>query len=441
VASFNLTGEPFSTWAGPVALATGAEWRKEQYYVTGDPYGNGVFADSPNTAEYPADPILNRPDGNHWYAGNYHNGRGSYNVREAYVEAGIPLLKSDSMGDFDVNVAARRTNYSTAGYISAWKLGATWETPLSGLRLRAVKSRDVRAPNLSELFAAPVVVNAAVTVGNQSVQVQQRTIGNTRLRPEIADNLTIGLVLNQPSWLPGFSASIDYFDVQVNDVISTLGNQDLVNLCLSGNQEICSTMQLNGPAGSNYVTAQAFNLASLRSRGYDFEVAYRTQPNALGIPGRLTFRALATHMLSFLSKSGVRGSIASEQAGVNMGNTPDWKVLASQSWDWDKWNVTLTERWVSDGVRNNEFIECQTNCPVSTSVHRTIFDNHMDGAFYVDVGATYKVNDRLSVYAKVDNVGDRDPVAAPQENPSYALNPALYDVLGRIYRVGLRYSF
>jgi iron complex outermembrane recepter protein len=441
VASFNITGEPFESWAGPVAIAAGAEWRKEQYFVTGDPYGNGVFADSPNTPQYPADPILSQPEGNHWYAGNYHNGRGSYNVREAYLEANIPVLKSESLGEMNLNLAGRKTHYSTSGGVDSWKIGATWNTGFDGWRVRAVTSQDVRAPNLSELFAAPVVVNAAVNFNGQSVQIQQRTIGNTNLRPEIARNTVIGLVLNQPSWAPGFSASVDYFDVKVEDVISSLPNQTLVDLCVAGNQEICATQQLNGPAGSNFVTAQAFNLASLRSKGYDLELAYRTQPNPLGVPGRLTFRVLATHMKSFLTNSGIPNTVPSEGAGVNMGNTPDWKVLATQSWDWNKWSVNLTERWVSDGVYSNEFIECQTDCPVSTANHRTIFNNQMKGAFYVDVGASYKVSKAMTLYAKVDNVANRDPVAAPQENPSYALNPALYDVLGRTYRAGLRYQF
>lgn len=441
VASFNLTGEPFDTWAGPVAIATGAEWRKEQYFVTGDPYGSGVTADNPNTAAYPADPILTQPEGNHWYAGNYHSGSGYYNVKEAYLEANIPLLKSTSLGEVNLNLAGRKTHYSTSGSVNSWKAGATWNTGFDGWRVRAVTSQDVRAPNLSELFAAPVVVNGAVNYNGQSVQVQYRTIGNTKLRPEIARNTVIGLVLSQPSWLPGLSASLDYFDVKVKDVISSMGGQTLVDLCVAGNQEICGTMQLTGPAGSNFVTAQAFNLASLRSKGYDMELAYRTRPNPLGIPGRLTFRALATHMTSFLTNSGIPNTIPSEGAGVNMGNTPDWKVLVSQSWDWDKWSVNLSERWISDGVRSNEFIECQTDCPVSTANNRTIYDNSMKGAFYVDVGASYKFSDRVSVYAKIDNVGNVDPVAAPQENPSYAINPALYDVLGRIYRVGLRYHF
>ncbi|MFA9216844.1 MAG: TonB-dependent receptor domain-containing protein [Sphingomonadaceae bacterium] len=441
VASFNVTGEPFDSWAGPVAIATGAEWRKEQYFVTGDPYGNGVFADSPNTAAYPADPILSQPEGNHWYAGNYHNGKGSYSVKEAYLEANIPLLSASSLGDINLNLAGRKTHYSTSGSVNSWKVGATWNTGLDGWRVRAVTSQDVRAPNLSELFAAPVVINAAVNFNGQSVQIQQRTIGNTNLRPEIARNTVLGLVLAQPSWLPGFSASVDYFDVKVRDVISSMANQTLVDLCVAGNKEICSTMQLTGPAGSNYVTAQAFNLASLRSKGYDIEMAYRTKPNPLGIPGSLTFRVLGTKMISFLTNSGIPNTIPSEGAGVNMGNTPDWKVLASQNWDHDKWNVNISERWISDGVRSKEFIECQTNCPVSTANNRTIFDNSMKGAFYVDLGGSYKWSNTVSIYAKIDNVGNVDPVAAPQENPSYAINPALYDVLGRTYRVGLRYQF
>jgi iron complex outermembrane receptor protein len=441
VASFNITGEPFASWAGPVAIATGAEWRKEQYFVTGDPYGNGVSPDSPNTAQYPADPLFTQPEGNQWYAGNYHNGSGSYSVKEAYLEANIPLLKSSSAGDVNLNLAGRKTHYSTSGSVNSWKVGATWKTGFDGWRVRAVTSQDVRAPNLSELFAAPVVVNAAVNYNGQSVQIQQRTIGNTNLRPEIARNTVVGLVLSQPSWLPGFSASLDYFDVKVKNVISSMGNQTLVDLCVAGNQEICGTMHLTGPAGANYVTAQAFNLASLRSQGYDMEMAYRTRPDAFGIPGSLTFRALATHMKSFLTNSGIPNTIPSEGAGVNMGNTPNWKVLASQSWDSGKWSANLAERWVSDGVRSNEFIECQTDCPVSTANNRTIFDNSMKGAFYVDVGASYKLSKAVTIYAKVDNVSNVDPVAAPQENPSYAINPALYDVLGRTYRVGLRYQF
>lgn len=442
VASFNINGEAFSSWAGPIAVATGAEYRREHYRVTGDPYGNGIFADSPNTAEYPADPLLNTAVGNNWYAGNYHNAQGTYNVKEAYLELNVPVLKSATWGEANVNLADRHTKYSTSGHVESWKLGANWKTGLDGWRLRAVTSKDVRAPNLSELYAAQVVVNNVVQYQGNTVAFQQRTVGNTRLRPEIARNTVFGIVLAQPSWAPGFSASIDYFDIKVDGVISSLTAQQEVDLCVAGNREICSAVSLDNPvAANNFITVQAFNLASLRAKGYDLEAAYRTNLNSWGLPGRLTLRALVTRNISFLTDPGVVGTIPSEGAGVNMGATPRWKGLASQSWDTDKYSLTLTQRWISKGVYSNEFIECQTSCPTSTLIHPTIFNNRMKGAFYVDLGGSVKVNDKVSAFFKIDNIGDVDPAPAPQANLSFGINPALYDVIGRVYRAGVRYNF
>ncbi|TXI89074.1 MAG: TonB-dependent receptor, partial [Cupriavidus sp.] len=110
VASINFSGEPFSSWAGPVSLAFGGEWRKEQYHVQGDPYGDGN-TDSPNTADYPADPVLNASGAN-WFAGNYHSGAGKYSVKEAYAEVNIPLVNSDAAGKANLNLAGRWTDYS-----------------------------------------------------------------------------------------------------------------------------------------------------------------------------------------------------------------------------------------------------------------------------------------------------------------------------------------
>ena len=440
VGSFNLNGELFDGWAGPVSLATGAEYRREKYRVRGDAYGNGVAPGSPSDARYPADPLLNNVVGNNWYAGNFHNGEGSYNVREAYLELNIPLLKSATWGEANLNLADRETRYSTAGSVGSWKIGATWQTPIDGLRLRGVTSKDVRAPNLSELFAAPVVVNNVVQYQGNTISVQERTVGNTALRPEIARNHSVGIVLNQPRWAPGFSISADYFDIEIADMISVLTSQQEVDLCVAGNQDICAAMVLDNP-GSNYVTVQNFNVASLRAKGFDIETAYRTGLDRVGLPGRFTFRALATRNLHFITDSGVVGTIPVDAAGSNMGNTPKWKLLAQQTWDHDKLSLTLTERWISDGTYRNDFIECQTNCPVSTLIHPTIYSNRMKGATYLDFGGSYQLSKALQLYFKVDNLTDESPEPAPQTNASFGINPALYDVVGRTYRVGLRYGF
>jgi outer membrane receptor protein involved in Fe transport len=74
-------------------------------------------------------------------------------------------------------------------------------------------------------------------------------------------------------------------------------------------------------------------------------------------------------------------------------------------------------------------------------VHPTINDNSMKGATYVDFGGTYNVTDQVSAYFKVDNLFNESPAPAPQTNVFYGVNPYLYDVLGRMYRVGFRMNF
>ena len=447
VVSFNLSGEPFSLWAGPVAIATGAEYRNESYVTTADPYGNGVTADSPNSAAYPADPLLNTA-GNNWYAGNYHDGQGSYHVAEAYLEQNIPFLKWDPLGEANLNIAVRQTKYSTSGNVTAWKAGGTWKTPIDGLSFRAVTSRDIRAPNLSELFAPTVVTNTTVIANNKNITVLGETVGNANLKPEIARNTTFGVVLSQPEFLPGFSASIDYYDIRIANEISTLTAQNEVDLCAAGNQALCSQMLLTSTLpNTNYVRIQSFNLATVRDEGFDIEAMYRTGLSALRLPGSVTVRGLATHAISFLTNSGIVGTIPVQSAGVNQGTgtvsngLPSWKAYITQGWDTDKLSLTLTERWFSDGVYSNEFIQCQTNCPVSTVDHTTINNNVMKGALYFDLGGTYTVTQNVTAYFKIDNLNNKAPVPAPQTSVYYGFNPYLYDVLGRMYRVGVRMSF
>jgi outer membrane receptor protein involved in Fe transport len=448
VVSFNISGEPFSLWAGPVAFAVGAEYRDESYRTVGDAYGNGALAGSPNTPEYPADPLMNTTSGNNWYAGNFHNGKGSYSVKEAYLETNLPFLDSESLGDANLNLAVRQTEYSTAGSVTPWKVGGTWQTPFNGLSLRAVTSRDIRAPNLSELFAPPVVVNGTVLFGGQNINILGMTVGNTDLVPEIARNTTFGIVLSQPDFLPGFSASIDYYDIKLTGLISSLTAQQQVDLCVAGNQALCSQMLLTSPIpNTNFVRVQAFNLAKARNKGLDIEMTYNTGLAGLGIPGELTLRALATHAISFVTDSGIVGTIPVESAGVNLGNPvnsagiPDWKVKLTQGWSTDTVSLAITERFISDGVYSNEYIECQTNCPVSTVNRQTIDNNQMKGALYIDVGGTYRATDHVTTYFMVDNVLNKDPEPAPGTTVSYGVNPYLYDALGRTYRVGFRTSF
>ncbi|MGE6692445.1 TonB-dependent receptor domain-containing protein [Sphingobium limneticum] len=443
VASLNFSANPFDLWAGPVSVAFGGEYRREFYRVNADPYGAGVSPLSPNSPAYPADPLLNAQLGSNWAAGNYKNGRGKYEVYEGYVEVDLPIFDSQSIGRANLNAAGRGTHYSTSGTVWTWKVGGTWDTPLSGLRLRAVTSRDVRAPNLSELFAAPTVTtlpNFNDPFRNQAVQVFQNVVGNTNLRPEVARNTELGVVLARPEWLPGLSLSFDYYNIKLSGVVSSLSADQIVRFCFEGNQAFCGGFQLDGAQGTNFVNVQPFNLASWKTSGFDIEASYQWQ-QPLGLPGSFTVRALGTHIQKFVVSAGIAGVDPVDQAGANNGATPDWKWLAVQTYDSGRLTLTVQERWFSDGTFGNQYVVCQTSCPVSTGNHPTIDRNKMKGAFYVDVGATFKLNDQLSIYGKVDNLFDKDPVASPQTNTGLDVNPALYDTLGRIYRAGVRFNF
>jgi iron complex outermembrane receptor protein len=443
VASLNLSGSPFASWAGPVSVAFGGEYRREYYRVNADPYGAGVSATSPNSADYPADPVL-LADGNNWYAGNYKNGRGKYDVVEGFLEADVPLLDSESLGRANLNAAARVTHYSTSGTVWSWKVGGTWDTPIDAVRLRAVTSRDVRAPNLSELFAAPTtttVPNFTDPFTNTQVLIIQNSIGNSALKPEIARNTELGVVLARPAWLPGLSLSFDYYDIKLKGVIASLTAAQIVNLCFQGNTSTCGAFNLRNTNGPNFVNVQAFNLASIKSNGFDIEASYQWQ-QPLGLDGSFTVRALATHVRKFVTDTGLPGTIPVDTAGSNAGATPDWKWLAIQTYEADRFSITVQERWFSSGVIGHQYIECKAgSCPVSTVNNPTIDRNRMKGAFYVDLGGSYNITSSIKAYFKVDNMFDRDPEPMPQTNTGLDINPALYDTLGRTYRAGVRVSF
>ncbi|GGB27368.1 TonB-dependent receptor [Sphingomonas metalli] len=438
VVSLNFSGSPVDLWAGPLAIAFGGEFRHEYYRVRADPYGAG-FAASPAGGDYPADPVL-LTGGNNWYAGNYKNGQGAYSVKEAFFEANLPIWDSEAIGRANINGAARVTDYSTSGTVWAWKVGGTWDLPIEGFRVRGVTSRDVRAPNLSELFAAPVTTtlpNFFDPFRNTNVLAIQNSIGNTALRPEIARNTTAGIALANPAWLPGLNISFDYYSLKIKSVISSIAAADIVQLCFQNVlPETCSAFNLNNSAGPNFINVQAFNLAEIDTRGFDIEASYRWQ-RPLGLPGTLTLRALATHVIKYVTDTGLPGTLPNDTAGVNLGATPDWKWLAIQTYANDQFSLFVQERWFSDGNLGNQYVVCQPGtCPASTSQRPTIDRNFLPGAFYLDLGGTVNLTDQITAYAKVDNVFDRDPAKSTIFN-----NPALYDQIGRVYRAGVRFKF
>jgi iron complex outermembrane receptor protein len=166
------------------------------------------------------------------------------------------------------------------------------------------------------------------------------------------------------------------------------------------------------------------------------------------LPGTVALHALINHTSKFITDSGIIGQPIMESAG-NMtlgaaaaGNVPLWKGFFTQQYDSDGWGLFLSERWISDGVFNKMYVACTTGCPAPTVARPTININRQDGALYFDIGGSYRLDARTQAYFKIDNVGNVSPPPSPAISAqSYGVNPAYYDVIGRMYRIGLRLNF
>ena len=484
--SFAVNGAPIKDWAGDVSVAAGYEYREEHYSQRSDPYSGGITASTPATVNEPCtDPFVDCGTTSlgslgAWNAGNYHDGQGTYHVNEVFVEFGVPLLNDQFWGKADLDLAGRHARYSTAGDANTWKVGLTWDTPLPGVRLRALQSRDIRAPNLSELFSPPQGLNGSVNndfTGVNNQQVRQLNVGNTALKPEKGQTTQVGLVW-QPDFLPGFQTSIDYYRIGVKGVISSLSLQNVEDLCFQGVQTYCAqdTIQTAngvnqsaanpGAAGSANalaaVTSKAFNAASLLTDGFDLESSYQFDLEDYDIPGSFVLRSLVNHTSKFISDTGVPGTqrnveLAGSLGGVaggaasggnsqtynqSGGNVLNWKLQETQGYQNDVFGFNLTERWYSGGVfTNRNAIVCAPGtCPTLTTAQLiqtpTINFNKVDAILYFDLGANWHVNDKTQLYANVDNVANIRPPDTGAQNA----NNTLYDVIGRMFRIGVRFA-
>lgn len=425
-------GTPFSTWAGEVDIATGVEHRRESVTGSNDPLRDAAIA----AGEPPP-----------YFAGNYLASEGSYDVTEGFLEAVLPLAQDSSLADnLDLNLGVRITNYSTSGSVETWKVGVNY-APIEDIRFRVTRSRDIRAPNLGELFQSGQTSTQIITDpenGGASVTTFQTAGGNPNLVPEEADTLGVGMVL-QPSFLPGFAASVDYYEIDISGAISSVDAQTIVNECSDGTLAFCDLIERDASNMITGINVSPVNFANQTARGIDFEASYQRPVGS----GELGIRLLATHYLENFFDNGI--SAPTDTVGTNGYNIaaknalPDWKYLATVRWDSGPIGLSLTARGFSDGVQNSSWIECTSNCPASTSANQTINDNQLPGEVYFDTNFTYRVSDQIDAYLSVDNILDTDPAEAAY-GPGIgiaplAVNTVLYDTLGRKFRLGVRMAF
>ncbi len=436
VAAVSINGEPFSTWAGPVSVATGVEHREEKTRAVSDP-GQAV---------------------GQWFISSGVPFSGKFTVNEGFVETVVPLAKDTAWAKtFEVNGAVRATGYSTFGTTATWKVGVNY-SPIDDLRFRGVRSKDIREPTLVDLFAAGVTQTNSLTnpfLNNATVSYRGTTQGNINLVPEEAATTGLGAVY-QPGWFPGFSASFDYYHIQITGAIASFNPVQLINLCYAGNTSACSTFSTIGTDAAGLPILQFFsgpqNFAREKARGFDIEASYVLPLEQVndGWSGRLSWRGLATHAIEDTITSGVVGSIPSNSAGQNTGaGPPKWRFQTSLNYSLDPISVTLTMRGLSKGKMNNNYIECTSGCPVSTGNNITVSNNQVAGATYFDMNMAYKLHvgetAESELFFSVRNLMNKDPAITwiGPDNSSWTFYPTSntqFDVLGRVFRAGVRFK-
>lgn len=433
VAGTNWSMAPFATWAGDVSLAFGGEVRKEKIRGSVPEEYQPVVTTTGTT--------------NRWSVGNYLPFTGEYSVKEAYLETVVPL----GLG-LEFNGAVRATDYSNSGYVTTWKLGATW-APIEDIRFRVTRSRDIRAPNLNELYQAGTansdsVRNPAYTSdglnGPASFGYSGLTTGNPNLEPEKADSWNIGAVLS-PRFLPGFTASIDYFRIDLEDAIDTISAQEIVNRCDEGIAQYCAAIT-NDPIRSTptqpylLIRSQPFNFARRLVRGIDFDAAYRIPIGS----GSFMVKGVATRYIENLADTGIAGVVPVNTVGANGGqySTPTWVFRGSATYETPTFSATVVGRGISAGKYSASGIECTSGCPVSTSQFPTYDNNRVSGLFYADFNLTQKVDvgggSEAEMFFNVTNIFDRWPLLVPETG--MATNTTYSDMLGRQFRMGVRFQ-
>ncbi len=409
VAAINLAGPLVEGWAGPISFAVGGEYRKERANVTTD-------AISPTGA---------------FLFGNPSPWSGRYNVKEAYAELVVPLLRDVPLvRELDLNAAARITDYSTSGSVKTWKVGLSYK-PFDDLRFRGTRSRDIRAPNLSELFQAGrqniSSVDDPVNSGIRVIGIPTLNTGNPNLKPEIADTLTFGAIYS-PSWLPGFNVSVDYYDIKIDDAIGTIAAQTAVDQCFDGVAAACAVVVRDG--SNNIVRFNAFpiNLASAKVNGVDIEAGYRTSVGQ----GTLSLRALAAYIGK--QEQTTPGAAPIDRAGeVGLSNFPRWQGVAQVNYDTERFGGFLQMRYVGGGRYD------VTRGPTAIDLQHIPAQAYLDGqiSFKPDVG-----DGQVEMFLNVRNILSNDPPINPSAgNVPVAVNTTLHDSFGRLFRAGVRFKF
>ena len=351
----NVTGNLIELPAGPVGIAIGAEARTDR--------GDVIVDDAQRT-------------GNIYGFNATQDQHGKVNVKEIYGEIRVPILADmPFFHELSVEAGARYSDYSSVGGLFNYKLGAQW-APVSWLKFRGIYNKAARAPSIVELFQngdqgfpayvdpcndnfnrtsgilaicraqAPAVDFTGFLANN--TQVQAFAFGNPNLQEETAKTWTVGAVLTPNIGLGRFSATIDYYDIKIANIISAQGAAFYIANCSANGfgSDACNRIVRNQQSGQiDAINTSISNGGTYKTAGVDAQINFAV-PFAdlgLGIPGRLRLN----ENISYLRKLDFGLTAVPNAAGYNFGGIggtyPKWKSTLTTAYDSDSFTAQL--RW------------------------------------------------------------------------------------------------
>ena len=395
---------------------------------------------------------------------------GGYDVTEFFLEASLPLVQGANFAeDVTLDLAYRYSDYSTDQQTDTFGIAGAW-TIIDQVKLRASFQRAVRAANVRELFrpqgfnlfnmatdpcggptpaAAPPdgagrsqaeCARSGVTAerygrvpNSPANQYNILAGGNPDLAPEEADTYSAGVVLNF-DWGDGFDLSIDYFDIKIEQGISNLSPEFILNQCLDGNEAQCANVR-RGNAGdlwigsnvnsSGRIRALNDNLAIEEVQGWDVTADLSWD---IGQYGSLGFNNVLS-LINTWDQAELEGAPADECKG-NWGATcsyptPDLRNSLRTTWT-TPWNITVSGLW----RHIDEVKDLNGNLD-------------LDKQDYLDLAVVWDVNDWAALRSGINNIFDDEPPIAAGASASSNGNvfPGLYDTLGRYWYFGVSVGF
>ncbi len=407
--------------------------------------------------------------------------------REAFAELRMPVIDDKFLAkSLDLEASYRYSDYSQGFKTNTYSIGADW-APIQDVRFRGSFTRAVRAPNISELFApaavgldgsynadpcasptagtppgtsAPLCARTGVTgpeygniVSNPAAQYNGLLGGNPELQPETALTTSFGVGFT-PSFIPNFRAQIDYYDIKIKNIISSIGAGTILSECLN-NDELCNDIhrdQTPGPAqgtlwldNNGYVVDTLLNVGEYEQKGVDFDLSYKYDLGAYG-------RALLSFQGTYISSFDIT-AIESDQTtkyncaglyGATCGNPVfKWRHQMHATWATPWSGADLTATWRYYGNVKNEILSGNPNLadgtPPGASVANGFVANteaYLPSFSYLDLTASVKVADHLTVRVGCNNVLDKNPPLIGASSISGTVGngntyPGVYDALGR----------